>query len=221
MQRLPSGLWVPRRRQPLCSMFAVTHLTGLGVAPSGPTDPGASQPLWNSADSSGSYTLTNSDRTCSTSAVGSIRSTVGVDIAFGRYVELSAVQNAGNVAWRFGIANAAKDMATALGQDADGIAIRGSDGNIVLGGSTIGPTGLSAPNAVLMMATINGRVWFGENGSWDGDPAAGTGGYDSGLTGTVYLCFGYNTSGTARGATFQVLASHTYSPPSPSFLAGW
>lgn len=221
MQRRPSGLWMPRRRGLLCSMFAVTHLTGLGVASSGAVDPGASQPLWNGADSSGSYTLTNSDRTCATTAVGSIRSTVGVDIAFGRYVEISAVSNSGNTAWRLGIANADKSMSTALGVDANGIAIRGNDGHVLLNNSDIGTTGLGQPGVILMMATIGGKIWFGENGTWDGDPAAGTGGYDSGLTGSVYLCFGHATTGSTRGATFEVLAAYTYSPPSASFIAGW
>lgn len=216
-----SGLLLPRRGG-LCSILAVTSLAGFGVGGDGaPPDPGAGQPLWSATDKGAGVTLTDSDRTCSlTGTICSVRSTVAIHTTWPRYVEVSALSNGGNTAWRYGLANPDLPVASvALGNDVNGLAYRGSDGGIMVDGSVIATSSRGSPSPVFQLATVGGRVWFGENNSWDGDPAAGTGGYDTGLTGFIHLCFGHASTSSNRGVTLQLLGSYAYSPPA-GFFAG-
>jgi len=54
--------------------------------------------------------------------------------------------------------------------------------------STINTMAYSLDNTVMMIALNmdTGKLWFGRNGTWSGDPVAGTGQAFSGITGTIY-----------------------------------
>lgn len=84
----------------------------------------------------------------------------------------------------------------------------------------VGPLGLHGP-AGAARAVDGPSVWFGENGSWDGDPWAGTGAAFTGLTGPLYIIGGRSSAaGGDRGSTFEVLGSYAFSTPAGA-LAGW
>lgn len=204
-------------------MLRVNQLIGFGVG--GAPAPTPTQPLWNPSDADPNAVFSDGDRRFYIPApeVGSVRSTVAVDDGVGRYIELSNLQNSGNASWRFGLATGAASITGIPG--ASGHAswvIRGSDGNYVHNGSTVGTSWpFSQPGAQFMMCFKAGSVWFGEAGSWDGDPEAGTGAAFTGLTGPLYIIGGRSTAASGdRGATFEVLGSYSYSPPA-GFLAGW
>lgn len=182
------------------------------------------QPLWNPSDADSDAVFLDSNRRfyIPGGQGGSVRSTVAISDSVGRYIELSGLQNAGNASWRFGVATGVADITAVPGTLGHASwVIRGSDGDYLHDGGTVAETWpFGAPSAIFMMAYKAGSVWFGENGSWDGDPAAGTGAAFSGLSGPIYIIGGKTTATGDRGATFEVLASYTYSPPS-GFLAGW
>lgn len=219
--RRRSGLIAPRHVGVPCSMLAATHLIGFGIGGGAPPDPGAGQPQWSTTDKGAGATTADSDRTCAlTGVICSIRSAVAFHTAWPRYVEVSATSNPGNTAWRYGLANGDLPVASvALGNDINGLAYRGNDGGIMIDGSVIATSPRGQPSTVFQLATVGGRVWFGENDNWDGDPVAGTGGYDTGLSGYVYLCFGHASTSGSRGCTLQVLGSYAHSPPA-GFFAG-
>lgn len=77
-----------------------------------------------------------------------------------------------------------------------------------------------AANDTIMVAAdlTAGKIWFGRNGVWVGDPAAGTGEAFSGLSGTLYAILsgygGKSITGNFGGSAFL------YSVPS-GFTVGW
>lgn len=77
------------------------------------------------------------------------------------------------------------------------------------------PTNWNVGNHTIMMAIDcdTGKVWFGVDGSWDGDPAAGTGEVTSSvLTGNIYVAAAsYHTDGFLTGKF--TTADQTYSAP--------
>lgn len=223
-RRRSSGLILPRHRGGVCSILGVTQLSGFGIGGSDvPADPGAGQPLWSTTDKGSGISVTNSDLTASTGARNSVRSTVGIHQSWPRYVELSALNNAGNSAWRYGVATDDLPVASvALGDDANGIAFRGNDGGIMFNDGVIATSPLGEPTIVVQLATVDGRFWVGENNTWDGDPAARTGGYAIGVAADeyLYLCFGHDATSGSRSATLAVLGSYAHSPPA-GFFAGW
>ena len=88
-----------------------------------------------------------------------------------------------------GIANISMDLEQYIGQNINSYGYMDNDryyhnGSYVLGGGT-----WSDVNDIIMMALDldNGKLWFGKNGVWDGDPVAGTGEAFSGIAaGTWY-----------------------------------
>lgn len=204
-------------------MLRVNQLIGFGVGGGAPVP---TQPLWNPADKDSDVTLATDDRqfTVAGGTVGSVRSTVAVDDPVGRYVEFSDINNSGSTIWRIGVATAAHDITTEPGAGTNSWALAGNNNTngarYYFNGSDIGNWGFGQPAPVTMIAYKAGSLWFGEDGSWDGDPAAGTGATLTGIVGPVYLIGGKASGSGARGATFADFTAHTYSPPT-GFLAGW
>lgn len=69
---------------------------------------------------------------------------------------------------------------------------------------------------IVMCAMKAGKVWWGRNGTWVGDPAAGTGEAFSGLTGTLYpMLTLHRATPQAHRLTARFHPSaFTYGPPS-------
>lgn len=190
--------------------------------------PVPSQPYWNPADADTAFTFLDDNRRCQIPVnIGAVRSTVGVSDSYGRYIELSGTENSGNTIWRFGVATsdgAAQDYAPG-NSGFESWVLRGSDGDYLYNGTTVAETWqalFGQPSVTFMMAYKNGSVWFGENGSWDGDPAAGTGAAHTGILSPTYIIFGIGGSsgGGTRGVTFSIVSSYVYTPPA-GFLVGW
>jgi hypothetical protein len=95
----------------------------------------------------------------------------------------------------------------------NGISLHPS-GIVYFNSSSTGPITPKADTAgdVIMVAfkTSTGKVWFGEGGTWDGDPAAGTGGYSSGLA--EFYAFVGPLNADVTTARFDS-ASQTYAAP--------
>lgn len=143
------------------------------------------------------------------------------------YWEIKLTTEGGNEREAFGLADTA-DAPTTNNDDRPGLTGALIDafsiyfawdgiyytGNVNQGSSGFGN---SSNGDICMMAfdADAGKLWFGKNGSWDGNPAAGTGEAFSGLTGTSY----HIVAGNANGSDAIELRTGNASSPTLSYPA--
>lgn len=176
----------------------------------------SSPTLWNTADKSG-MALTNGDLTATVSggAPGGVRSTNPLTGKV--YAEFLAVSAPGDP--MLGITQGDTSLSAWLynGAGTKSVVWYATAATVYFGaGGGSSPSGISnaATNDILQIAVDvpNDRIWFGNDNSWSGDPAAGTGSFSlAGLTGDIF--FAFQGAGTeAITANFGATA-FAYTPP--------
>jgi hypothetical protein len=176
------------------------------------------RPFWSLTDKDADVAITNNDLTATASAQGTVRSHVGYTTGK-KYVETVVDSGGGNDNWRFGVTTSTATLTNPLANSTDGWAIVGDGDKITNSSQSAHSSALSNTDVVgLAIDIAAGKVWFSVNGTFVGDPAAGTGEAFSGLTGTIHLAFSGQAS--PRATTLKLPGSHTYPAPS-GFIAGW
>lgn len=110
------------------------------------------------------------------------------------------------------------DNAAIPGFPTDSFGWRNSDNTYYLDGVSQGASGLTAPGAsdvIMVAADFNAnKVWFGRNGTWDGDPGAGTGEAISSISSSGYFYASVATTSINSGGTVNFGGSaFTYTVP--------
>ena len=121
----------------------------------------------------------------------------------------------------FGICDGGVLMATWVGQVATswGLWLSGNGYNTGSGGGT--GTGAFVTGDTMMFACDldNGKMWFGKNGTWQGDPAAGTGNFYTGMSGGTFYVMGSTV--TLNDNVVYKGHSTNYPYSIPSGFTGW
>ena len=135
---------------------------------------------WSSIETTSNITLSDNDLTATSSADNQQVEIESV-LPDGRsYFEVEIVTNTSTTSSTVGVARVSYDATSPglLGFSADaGSGGYTSNGAFRISGAVTGGKTPWGGGDVIMVARdkTNGRVWFGVNGVWDGDPAAGTG----------------------------------------------
>ena len=176
---------------------------------------------WNPSDKDASVTLSNGDRDAAVTdgSFSAVRANVGRSSGK-RYFEISLPTVPGSS--RHGFGNGSFSLATYVGNSATSIGattgvISNSGYTIV---ATISPAAES--NGQYYMFAIDfatGFAWLGRDGSWlgSGNPAAGTGQWISGVSGTVYPA----TSGYSIGSARIHGNTSNFNTSPPSGFSAW
>lgn len=159
------------------------------------------------------------------SAFGSHPSTFGTALVDGvitgkRYMEfrVNSVSTAENTRSRIGVYNGTTITST-LGEAASpSWCIMASGSKRAAGTTTAGTTTAWANNDTIMVAVdaATGNVWFGRNGTWNGNPATGASPAFTGLSGSLRFAVSLCNGTTVR----NVVTAHSpssqnkYAPPS-------
>lgn len=169
---------------------------------------------WNPADKNAAIVLSNGNLTASgpgTSFWAAVRANVAHSTG-DWYLEVQVGADSTNL--MIGLADSTLPLTDGYfpGVTSNSISY-GDDGNVGLNGSIVANYGAFSPGDVIMIAFKAGaqKVWFGKNGTWNGDPAANTGGISVSGFGATYPALGAVFGGTATanfGAT-----TFAYSPP--------
>lgn len=173
---------------------------------------------WNPADKDASIVLSNGDLTTTTSVTGyhGVRATSG-HATGKRYFEITL----GTVDefFRIGLAKATWTL-TSIGAATTGWGYK-NNGYVFYNDTGYGPALSFATGDIISVAVDLDahKLWFGVNGVWSGDPAAGTGAVMTNLTDTLYPAFSAYTSGNSATANFGDTA-FAYEVPS-GFNPGW
>ena len=164
---------------------------------------------------SGDITLTEDKLTATNNNNGafeSIYSTIGIG-AGKYYMEFyCSFTSAGYI----GVAaSEARPRSDYIGSSANSWGFSASDGNLYTGG-----TGSAFGAAYAGLSTIGvavdgdtGSVWFSSNGSWYGDPAAGTNPAISGISSNIFVGLSSNSIADSVTANFSLVGLE-YTPPS-------
>lgn len=175
----------------------------------------------NAYDKAANITLSNGWRTATKTtadAVSSVRGTRGIAYTDSGYFEVRIDAGVASTFMMHGIGNSSASLSQLPGGNANSWGYYQDDGhkwfNNVDGGAY--GTTYKTNGDIVMVAFKNGKVWFGKNGTWVGDPAAGTGEAYSGITGTLYPQIGiYRSTATAHQVTARFHPwEFTYSAPS-------
>lgn len=169
-------------------MLRVTNLVGFGARRL--VAAAAVPVVWNSADKTASITLSNGDRTATSSATGQgVRGNIGKSTGKW-YFELKQGSNPWSVGGDrpFGIAQSSYTMGDFNLGAGDGltVGVQTNFNNFIYNSSTVSvdpqPADFLLTGDVLMVAfdATGGKIWFGCNNAWGGvggvtgDPGAGT-----------------------------------------------
>lgn len=180
----------------------------------------ADQPLWDSSNKASSIALSGGDRTATmtTASTGAVFATAAPTSGkFYVEFEIGGVSQS-----RFGVNDSAATPTQAPGNTANFWVYQIWNGDKRTGNSpTAYGASLTTSDILQMAVDVDaGKVWWGKNGTWYGDPAAGTGEAFSGLPGTLEMCWGNAGAPGTKSGTLLLLADYVYSPPS-GFTAGW
>lgn len=138
------------------------------------TPPEGSAVIWNSSDKSGSMTLSNGNLTATDDvAPGGIRALTGR--SSGKHYLEFLVHNIGTSA-EFGLALSTFPLNSSANTNNGALGIQ-SGWAVYYNSTSVGTLPNLANGNVVMVAldSSNGKIWIGRNGTWQGDPAAGTG----------------------------------------------
>lgn len=174
---------------------------------------------WNSADIGSNLALSDNDTKVTKSSTGAANVRLGIEAVSGKQVwavKLTA-DGAGSTAKGVGL----MDKDDSLGF------LLGSAGNFSIGYQTSGAvkqntstiqtyTAWGSVNDVIMIATDNDnrKIWFGLNGSWNGDPAAGTGAVGVWVNDGSSQKYGFIACGMTDADDAFQLVDFPYSVPS-------
>lgn len=172
---------------------------------------------WDPSHVGTNIALQNSNSTAAATSgtCGSVLANVGVDATnqIGRYFEVIVDVPVGHGA---GVALPTASLTNWVGQTTQGWAYWAS-GNAWNGTSKSSGLGTSATAGdILRFFVKDGKIWFGKNTIWNGNPNLGTGAIYSGITGTLYPAaspFGSNCKLTLHANQSNI----TYSPPDGCF----
>lgn len=195
------------------------------VAPVASAPPPSGTVTWNPADKGTSITLSGGNLIATCSAIGTYNS---VRATFGRatgqwYWEYKITSLPAGNGEAIGFGDNGFNLNADLGGNAVAAGINGFI-NQVTGGWTkdyTGNYGAANLNDVYGIAInlLTGKAWVHRNGTYvnSGDPAAGTGDWVSGISGTIYPAVASNGNGPVYTANFGATA-FSFTPPS-GFLA--
>lgn len=109
------------------------------------------------------------------------------------------------------IANSSALLSTYIGIDNNGVEYYSADGKIYKNMTAIATLSTYTTGDIVGVAwnSVTGDVWFSKNGTFTGNPAAGTGA-QANLTGTIYPAATIDASGSVQ----TIQAVNTYSIPS-------
>lgn len=147
---------------------------GMGMLKGG--GDGGSTTTWSPTDQTANWTLSNGNRTatCAASGLRSIRATAGSAASLNVVWAVRVVSFVGGVFYA-GMTNAAQ----AINSIGSPYLLIQTDGSTLQAGGTGSGATLTAmsPNDIYMFAQkgATGQTWVGRNGTWSGDPGAGTG----------------------------------------------
>ena len=184
----------------------------------------------NPADKATQITLSNGNLTATNSTAASlwrsVRAVTGK--SSGKYYFeffIDQLNATSNFDMMVGVATTVPTVNNWLGNDAQGwqYADNGNKGN----GGTLTAHGaaFNTGNTVNIALDLDaGKIWFGVNGTFTGDPVAGTGEAFSGITGTIYPGIshfvGTGSAGTKIASFVSDPVNLVYPAPS-GFTAGW
>jgi len=183
---------------------------------------------WNPSDKNSAVTLSGNDLTAqvldNANSIASVRATLSK--ASGKYYFEVTINSgsvaSGNECW-LGIANSTQTLASQAPGGSVNSWAYGNAGGFRYNGAG-GSSSTYASGAVVMVAVDlgTGRIWFGKDGTFSGDPAAGTGAAFSSVTGSIFPIFGSadHPSFPGYGITANFGAS-AFSHTPPSGFGGW
>lgn len=177
---------------------------------------------WNPSDKSADISLSGSNlvatRVANGAAYRSVRANVSKAYTGQGYFEIViTTMGAGAPYIMLGIATGSAALSNHVGVDVYGWSYYGQDGKKFTNAAGSAYGSAFAQGAVIGVAFNNGKVWFAENNTWNGDPAAGTGEAFSGITGTIFPMVSLydGVGGEVDVVTGKFKSSDfTYSPPS-------
>lgn len=198
----------------------------LGIVAAQDTTPSApAWATWNPLDKHGGLSLSNANRTLTrvTSDGNAVaRATVAKDGATGEgYFEYVVDDPTVSPFATIGLAPASLSLSSFPGATSDSFSYYQQTGEKYNNNTpTSYGTAWDDAGDIVMVFLRNGKLYFGLNGTWSGDPVAETGAAFSGLTGALYPATSlYRVS---ADTTFLCdPADHTYGPPSPLSNPGW
>lgn len=131
------------------------------------------------------------------------------------YFEIA--NNVNGVLVMAGISDSTPNLSGYGGSDAHGWTTYGSTGNVYHSGANKAclPVWAGSGSHVVQVCydASLGMIWFGLDGTWVGDPVAGTGASYTSVSGTLYPCASPNSIGAS--VTLRVKTSEfAYTPPS-------
>ena len=136
------------------------------------------------------------------------------------YFEIYYEELGGNPFALIGVGNGSANLESYIGSDANGWGFR-TNNRYYHNGSFVSGAGTWAGGSAIGCAVDmdSGKVWFTNNsGTWDGDPAAGTGEAFSGLSGTIFPAASlYDADGQITLRAVDADFSHTV----PSGFTAW
>lgn len=176
---------------------------------------------FDSAATSGNYTLSNSDRTLTATGASFGTASTTVSRNSGKYyfemlVVASAAPNANDMTIGVTTGTGANRFPSQIGDSANSWGYVAARGRYYHSSTNDGHSTCANGDVVMVAVDFTaGALYFGKNGTWNdsSNPAAGTGAaYTSGVSGTVYPGASVFNIGslTFRGDA----ASQSYSPPS-------
>jgi len=178
---------------------------------------------FNPADKHASITLSNGDLTATNASDGwhSVRIDMdknGEGTAYAEFTIDVDVDSTGR--FNLGVGNSSATLNNYVGSDGNGWGYYGNTGEKVTGGvyTAYGDTFTDGDVIQVALDMNAGKVWFGKNGIWVGDPAGRTGEAFSGLTGGMYLMASIYRITSAMTANFGA-SPFTYHAPT-GFLPG-
>jgi hypothetical protein len=169
---------------------------------------------WNPADKNASVTLSNGNKTANAaSASQTVRATSSKSTG-AWYFEVVFTGNSFSFTVA-GIANASALLTQYVGANANGYS-HGTGGFSYFNGSGTASAPTLFPGDTLMVAVdlTNLKIWFGVNGTWTGNPAAGTGQQYTIASGTYYPA-------CSPRQTDLILATPTTTYSPPTGFAAW
>lgn len=172
---------------------------------------------WDPATKNADIALSGTDNSVMTGTVSGWKSVRGILGNSSGLLYFELVTAAPAEVQMAGFSDATPNLNGYGGSDAHGWTTYSGSGNkyhSAVNSACLPVWGASAGNVVQIAINFStGSVWFGLNGTWVGDPVAGTGAAYTGLTGTLYPCGSSNTVGASL--QLNVLASEfAYTPPS-------
>lgn len=194
-------------------------LLALGSGGSAPVEDAV---VWNSADKTVNLVLSNGDRDATTNDAfnGGVRATHPRAAAYKAYCEFKIVSTDGYYPV-IGLATATWNLATDLGSSTTSWAYITGIGWLRWNGSGSTIAACSSNDIAMMAVDIpDGKIWFGKNGTWSGDPAAGTGAAFSNIPTSGNLYIGFSNGDPGKKATLQAMSAQQTYPP-PAGFAAW